>query len=246
MEKDFADHIFSNFSPPNWRKKVQKWNEAYGYMDVDAINLKNIFQDRFSEENFHLEYTHDRPFKDFMSDCIQVMNSDKKNLYDCFFFAFLTFSDTGDERLHFSNSESENLVPLELVLEEVKKQEVTWGKPKIFLLQADDMSLIPKGDEKEKEKKVKIPQDADRLIITSYIPQKVANNDSQEKNPSFLIQAFKDALLDEESNDLLSLTAIINGRMADMIEKSKKKSENQNMPVSLVTSTLTKLFYLRK
>lgn len=228
--------------------KHEKWVNA----DVDAIWLRHKLEEQFPGK-VTFKYKPNCTFGNFQ-ECIRNMHKEENSeRYDCFLFVFLTFHGEG-ERLLFSDG----MKPLEAVFEEVKMQEITRGKPKIFLIQADDVSLIPddktvfKGDEKIEKIKIKIPQDADRLIIKSTVPQAVTVWNHEQKNystdegkPSFLIQAFCNALENAKKNDdLLTLTTSINSNMAFLIENSMHK-RTSDMPVSLVTSTFTKLLKLR-
>ncbi|XP_045192524.2 uncharacterized protein LOC123548934 [Mercenaria mercenaria] len=260
--------IFSQPSVPlntNWTvKKTMVEDNNRGESDVDIAYLEDVFKTIHYPENAEV-----RVKTRFGKEQIKKYISDLGNpeQYDSFFFVFLTFlscetkkisssvnqqQEYQDERIHFKDGPC----PLQEIYDEVKKVKAMWMKPKIFLIQADDISLLyPEQFAKGEElvKRVKIPQDADRLIIMSDIPQKVANPLEDDRNQSFLIRAFGETLIEnsqakpEERQDVLSLTTTINGKVDAMIEELKKQDKtNQtnraaDMKVPLVTSTLTKL-----
>ncbi|XP_045181701.1 uncharacterized protein LOC123540593 isoform X2 [Mercenaria mercenaria] len=219
--------------------------------DIDALHLKKFFEEE--KEKFPVavdcKFRQNIDFDAYIKDYIEIMEDkdkkfDKYEKYDCFVFVFLTYID--DEKLHFHDK----CIPLEEILNKVKAQEVTRGKPKIFLVQSDDNTLLgvktlPKGPVEVIERK--IPQDADRFIIQSTVPQGIANRNTSSgtKNPSFLIQAFTQALSENwereehKREDFLSLSTEINGKVDDMI-RSSGDNRAGDMQVPLVTSTLTK------
>lgn len=115
----------------------------------------------------------------------------------------------------------------------------------------------------------KIPSDADRLMIWSTLPQELAylkenesakgafkssdkgepvdNPSDEQESGSFLIRAIVQILTSTE-DDLLTQTSWINGRVKSMIDGLKAGNpeyENTNLPVPLVTSTLTELFFFK-
>ncbi|XP_045214052.1 uncharacterized protein LOC123564484 [Mercenaria mercenaria] len=229
------------------KEKITKVDEEERSVDIDAIRLTQFFKEEKAKfpVNVDLRFDQNCKYDEFVEKYVQVMEKEKAKYekYDCFFFIFLTYvgeESIDDEKLHFYDK----CKPLGEILDEVKKQEVTWGKPKIFLIQADDKTLLgpktePKGPTVVKERK--IPQDADRLVIQSTIPQGIANRNNTDQNPSFLVQAFMDAMKSNWSlrHDFLSLTTTINKNVDDMINQSGGERKNE-MLVPLVTSTLTK------
>ncbi|XP_045192525.2 uncharacterized protein LOC123548935 [Mercenaria mercenaria] len=233
--------------------------DRHGYRsDVDAGYLQDLFKRIHYPETADVRLKN-RLRKDEIKQYIKDLGSSQECLeYDTFFFAFLTYlscENTGstvyrDERIHLDDG----LCPLQDIYDEVKNVEAMRMKPKVFLIQADDISLLfpiqyIKGEKIVKP--LKIPQDADRLVIMSDIPQRFANRsrETEEKNPSFLIKAFCDSLVEnsqrstENRLDLLSLTTVINNKVRVRIGELNKAGVERakDMHVPLVTSTLTKL-----
>lgn len=224
--------------------KIQKNDE-----DVDAVSLKTLFEDKhYFPAGATVECRALGTFKNLEQN-LKSMDTSKYEPYDCFFFVFLTFSEP-DGRLHFNDKQPpECFVHLEKIVNVVKDIRVTQGKPKIFLIQSDDMDLMkPKQYPKGPPEKVfvKIPTDVDRLIIQSSIPQKIITGVVRKE--SFLIQAFVDVITNniksDRKEDLLSLTIKINEKVSALIESIP--SPPQPLPVPLVTSTLTKLLNLHE
>ncbi|XP_060551182.1 uncharacterized protein LOC132712767 isoform X2 [Ruditapes philippinarum] len=230
--------------------------------DIDLKQIRNFFENE-KEGNFDAQIEVKQQirtsFEEFKSELKKI---DKENplAYQCFVFVFLTYSkpqheEYNEELLHFDHRfMAEGLVPQAKIIDEVKNLNVTKGKPKIFLIQADDLSLLKDKmthkakPDYETPKVIKIPTDADQLIIKSTIPQRIANKHAAKETPSFLIQAFLKAMkTKKEREDLLTLTTTINRHVADLITEYKNKSGDlraTDMHVPLVTSTLTKLLFL--
>jgi hypothetical protein len=237
-----------------WRK----YYEENG-IDVDAAYLKTLFDNKkYFPAGAEVEIKAVGTFnhtKEMLEDMDKKFSENEH--YDCFFFVFLTFSEP-DGRLQFKCCENKpkesGLVHLEKIVDVVKNLRVTRGKPKIFLIQADDLTLTKlkeyeKGPEKVEFKLVKIPTDVDRLIIQSTIPQKIVTGEGRKE--SFLIQAFVEAIRNnsdsQNKQDFLSLTTTINGQVSELIQKTRPLPVRAaDMPVPLVTSTLTKLLNLQE
>lgn len=234
--------------------------DMYGIRsDIDAQHLKRTFKEVFPDAA--VVRLKNQPKKQEVLDYIKALGNPKASEFDTFFFVFLTyvsFENTQpgstfyrDERIHLYDT----LCPMEEIYDELKKVDGMQMKPKIFLIQADDVSLLfpiqyIKGEEIIHVKPLKIPQDADRLIMTSDIPQRLANPDlkAEKKNPSFMIEAFCQTLSEnsrsdpQEKQDLLSLTTAVNAKVRARINKMKVENERaKDMNVPLVTTTLTKL-----
>lgn len=240
--------------------KILMTEEATGCKrDIDLKQIRNFFENE-KEGNFDAQIEVKQQirasFEEFKSE-LKKLDKEKPVEYQCFVFVFLTYSkpqykgEYSEELLHFDHKKmAEGLVPQAKIIDEVKNLNVTKGKPKIFLIQADDLSLLKdKMTQKvvgfETPKVIKIPTDADQLIIKSTIPQRIANKHAATETPSFLIQAFLKAMKNKkEKEDLLTLTTTINRHVADLITKSKDKRA-ADMHVPLVTSTLTKLLFLQ-
>ena len=241
VRKQILVTIFSQISPlvkgPNPPKKIMATDSQ---LDVDAVYLKTFFEQNYPGKAEVIVLNGQT--KSDVSTYIKGLEK-IKNTYDVFIFVFLTYI-SPDERIHLKDG----MYPMQEFYDDTKELDVMKMKPKIFLIQSDDMRLLSekfykKGE--EEENKVKIPQDADRLIIMSDIPQQLANiKDTEEKHPSFLIEAFVEALVEnsrrppEHRLDWFSMTTIINNKVQRKIER-KKFEEFLNVP--LITSTLTKL-----
>jgi len=146
------------------------------------------------------------------------------------------------------------------------------AKPKIFLVQADNRALLVPEiftkaggfDEGPEPIGVKVPTDADRLVIFSTIPQRlstlpgdattdagdvVSSPRSDPNASSFLMQALIEVLKMKSDTDLLCLTPSILGHMEKLIEDFKKTHtsyNNRKIELPLVMSTLTKRVILKK
>lgn len=261
-------YIFSQRFPLGNADKRMYWkiteeNDHLGTLDVDVMALRRLFHK--NKELFpvpvDIKYRASRSFDEFQS-CVQEIDGQEE--YDCFFFIFLTYNtpDYGnsynEDKIHFNDRTLEKgVIPQAKVIDEVMKLKVAVGKPKIFLIQADDISYYgPKQYMKGPTfvpdfVNMKIPQDADRLIIKSTIPQHLANLDSSgnridgSKKPSLLVDAFVETLLNNlnkkpaERKDLYSLTTSINGKVCRQINQLKHERKG-DMNAPLITSTLSK------
>ncbi|XP_060560504.1 uncharacterized protein LOC132720393 [Ruditapes philippinarum] len=256
--------IFSQSFPlkhgdDNYLKKSMLTIEGGVRADVDARFLQDVFKELYPE-------TSDVILKNSQTKLqvkyyIQQLGKKENKEYDYYFFVFLTYmscsniesSSNKDERIHLYDG----LCPMQEFYDEVKRVEALAMKPKIFLVQADDINLL--DDKKFTKTKgemvivkaMKIPQDADRLVLMSDLPQRLANPDLKagDKLPSFLIQAFGKTLLNnskrspEKRLDLLALTPIINSKVLKRIDDLRKDGNKRakDMTVPLVSTTLTKL-----
>ena len=229
-----------------YHKKLEKDKEGKD-RDVDAIYLLRLFKRQTEEGLRDLEVLQDVNYATFVGN-LKEDNTLKE--YDSFLFVFLTYlgkDDCGDSgaRIHFGDIE----VPLTDIQDMLKSIPAMFGKPKLLLVQADHYDLgvtrqiyplAPR--EEERYKTVKIPTDADLLIMMSTV--------SREKTSkaSLLVQAFGDmaamnmgrARCDQE--DFLTLTVAINARFKELSQQVACAGENVPLPV--VTSTLRQLLYL--
>jgi hypothetical protein len=240
-----------SYRDENQQKRTEVENKDIGTkVDVDVICLKNFFKSLFGKRVTIINKS-SQSFEETVNLIKEKLQQATEDEYDCFWFVFLTYVDDKG-RLQFYGNEKDDLQPLEKIIDTVKDIPVTRGKPKIFLVQSDDMTLdkpitLTKGTEPVPARvQVKIPTDADRLVIQSTIPQKLARKES------FLIQAFVKALKEnnarptEHRDDLLSLTTVINKIVADLVDpltEERKREGKDDLPVPLTTSTLTKLLY---
>lgn len=252
--RDDGEILVTVFSQPfplgEDAKREEVWkllgtDEYDAKFDVDMMALQKLFKD---SSLFPAKVEWVQKLNLSFEEVKNYLKSIGKKTYDCFVFVFLTYSEStgtkyADERLHFNHTElDKGVVPLGHILEVVKEIEVAIGKPKVFLIQADDISLIEGMSLKGRPvpPREKIPQDSDRLIIKSTIPQVIANQvlkhteqppqkknkttgkQNEEKSPSFLIKAFVEAVRENATRsgnryDLLSLTTCINEKVEHMI-----------------------------
>ena len=263
IQKRILVSIFSQYFPLKFGgvKKLQKSmkediNQG-SRADVDACHLRQIFEETYPELA-DVILTECKTKSDIKTYIQEIDTKPEYLQYDYFFFVFLTYlscSNNGstvykDERIHLDDG----LCPMQEFYDEVKKVQSLAMKPKVFLVQADDINLLeeemfPKGDD-EQVKLMKIPQDSDRLVLMSDIPQRLANPDPETeiKHPSFLIQAFGKTLIENSNRppatrlDLLSLTPLINGKVQSKIDELREKGNKRakDMTVPFVSSTLTK------
>jgi ubiquitin len=242
------------------KKKSMLTIEGGARADVDALFLQAVFKEIYPETSDVILKNSQTKLQ--VKDYIQQLDKNDKE-YDYFFFVFLTYmscsniesSSNKDERIHLYDG----LCPMQEFYDEVKRVDALAMKPKIFLVQADDINLLDKKKFTKTKgemvivKAMKIPQDADRLVLMSDLPQRLANPDlnagDKDKRPSFLIQAFGKTLLNnskrspEQRLDLLALTPIINSKVLKRIDDLRKDGNERakDMTVPLVSSTLTKL-----
>ncbi|XP_052817463.1 uncharacterized protein LOC128243625 [Mya arenaria] len=185
---------------------------------------------------------------------------DKGHEYGSFIFVICSYLGNEDEIEIYDGS-----VSMDNFFDKIKSFESMAAKPKLFLIQVDDKKLfptnsIPKGTTAFATNVVtkKIPTDADRIVIFSTIPQVLANDQlpakqhtesgqnvsqpSEEPKSSLLIQAFIDVLTKNANMDLLSNTPFINGKVDELIKELEL--DKVDIPVPLVTSTLTKQWFL--
>ncbi|KAH3852170.1 hypothetical protein DPMN_094669 [Dreissena polymorpha] len=162
-------------------------------VDVDLKLLDEFFRD-----NFHIvpeiELNCNATFKE-IEDCVKNIDGAKN---DAFFFIFLSFLNKATKKgqpyrdcshslqvkCHIGDSKShdvhEYIMPCQ-VIDMVKINASLALKPKIFIFQADDASLLPtkmvsKGPTAYVDfKRMRIPTDADQLMIISTLPQDLAN-----------------------------------------------------------------------
>ncbi|KAH3747926.1 uncharacterized protein LOC127847852 isoform X2 [Dreissena polymorpha] len=175
--------------------------------------------------------------------------------YDAFFFIFLSYLCTTERgkqgKLPCIKVEClDSAVPIEEFMNMIKGRPDMALKPKIFLFQADDRDLlkpwiIKKGKPEDVVfRSVKVPTDADQLMLLSTLPQDLPSlkksfseavptaseaggvvsqpSGSDEKvvvkqEPSLLIRAFVEVLKANKDTDVLCCTPLINGKVDEMI-----------------------------
>lgn len=242
----------------NFGKGFKKFEN--GEDDVDAVEIVKFFKDRLKLQDEDIVCR-----KQFPGDEMAYSR------YDCFFFIFLTC--IKKSKMQLSGDEQ---FSLNEILDMAKKEKSLAGKPKVFLVQADDLEIWREKDPGEAVKgyqklvESKLPQDADRLVIMSTIPQAMALHPTAGGTMSFLVKAFIDSMLTKNEQDLLSKTVEINAQVYRSIrsalekdagdEKEKMvrsdarklsedfKTENLKtspLKVPLVVSTLTKFLKFR-
>ncbi|XP_052820965.1 uncharacterized protein LOC128246678 [Mya arenaria] len=268
--------IFSNPHPTDGTSEYFKLpGEGEGF-DIDADQIKNLFMKRYTltkkDVKILLNYTQ-KEVQDTLTDWGKP--GGPAEWYDYFFFFFLGYAQGGEDpnNLQFYDDS----LSLEKIHDAIKTLKPYAGKPKIFIIQSDNLNLIPttkvlKGPEDRKVEPRKIPQDADRLIIHSDIPQLFANTSHEQyvkqikiqgakagestkvlPKCSFLIQAFICVMENEKyaDVDLLTRTCHINALMDTMVTnicfhygEDEKVKEKLTLP--LTTTTLTRQVKLKK
>ena len=230
-----------------WQKRLQLSAHEEERLDADLDHLLNSFVYNYIEgkDDYRVEQKLTR--KDLLAYFDEFKKDNTLKNYDCFFFFFLTFQcgeGSKEKGLHCFNDKV-NLEELYKRLDEVPDMRM---KPKVFLVQADSVSLLERldGEKSIKEKGTKlvgmrIPHDADRITVVSSVPS------LQEGGLSPMIQAFTQVIEenDKEINkrDFFSLTGLMNKKVEAMIKEFRKKNEDfkhNDLTVPLVTSTLTK------
>lgn len=181
--------------------------------DVDAVEVEKFFKDRLKLQDEDIVYP-----KEYLG--VEMTY----NRYDCFFFIFLTC--IRDSQIHISDDKT---LSLNEILDKAKNEKSMAGKPKVFLVQADDLEMWKPLYTGEAEKgnrklvKTKLPQDADRLVIMSTIPQAMAVHPTVGGTMSFLVKAFIDKMSIENEQDLLSKTVEINAQVYESIQSALEK-----------------------
>ncbi|XP_052784763.1 caspase-6-like [Mya arenaria] len=277
--------VFLN-KKPNEKLNIKVSIEHNDEEDIDVNKIRTLCKTLLGYELEPDIFINNK--KDEVNEKLKNISETIAKEYDCFMLFFLGQIDhskeTDDQSLKFRFWDGS--LPIDEIQNCVKKSSYMAGKPKIFVFQADDTRLLPTTvrtkakpiDEKEEpeQKTKKVPTDADMLIITSTIPQLLANTQNerflqytgfvQEKTKgvqpsdlrgSFLIETFVETLLDKSNRniDILTLTTKINGKIEDLSENVRKDERfddeiNQQildkLELPLTTSTLTKLVVFKK
>ncbi|XP_052818843.1 uncharacterized protein LOC128244799 [Mya arenaria] len=239
--------IFTNPKPTKGTSPYFKLHE--GDFDIDAVRIRNLFVERYELAEKDVDILPNRKVLEVLTKLEEWGKAGgSAEWYDYFFFFFLGYAQNGEDpnTLQFYNDS----LSLEAIFNAIKSLKPFAGKPKMFVIQSDNLNLIPtahlaKGSEDRKVGTRKIPQDADRLIIHSDIPQLFANTSQDEyieqlhkveehhpkagkstklpdetnKNCSFLIQAFIRVMVDGKyaDDDLLTRTCHINALIDTMV-----------------------------
>jgi len=280
--------IFAQSSPIGTMQhaKCHKDYKGMSKMDIDAHALHVLLKDRLNiKGDIRL---HNNRKKKEIEEIIKAIKS-----YTAYTFVFLTYL----HRSYRCVDKNEDLiecydasVSLKEIFLWMERNEVFHGKPKLFIVQADDLTLLYPGkrvkgsggiggsDDDIMTVRSKIPKDSDRLLLFSTLPQMLANPDRKTggssprtqptqstsqgdsvettppKNPSFLIQAIRDVLCDPNTQDhaiephLVKQAVWINMRVKILTEQLRKddKFKEANLPLPVVTSSLTNHFRLTK
>lgn len=263
--------IFSQHKayPVNTRGAFKKNVVPHDYLgkdvDVDAARLYDFFM-----SNFEIEPTvRNNNTKSVILETIKDERSQSADseMLILFFLTFLSECEGSSNEGLFDCLDS--TIDLEEIIEEVKKLKTYHGKPKLILIQADDVNLtdrrremLYKGTEPSLERRpaIKIPTDSDRLVIISRLPQELALHQKlsdvmtgmtlascskqSSESRSLFIEAFCNVLTSDrfQNEDFLTQTAVINGQVNKVIQQLKQKDENDkgvDLPLPLVSSTLT-------
>ncbi|KAH3747923.1 uncharacterized protein LOC127847382 [Dreissena polymorpha] len=217
-------------------------------VDIDVKLLDDFFRKQFTKTpvvELHVNNTYDEIHK-----YMKAIEADK---YDGFFFVFLTYlykeRNKKGELPCLKVECYDSAVPTEDFMGMVKKRKDMALKPKVFIFQADDLDLMTPNIIKkatgfgEIQKQMKIPTDADQLMIISTLPQLLTTlrpvtnvviptasegggmvgqpSDESEKvtvrkENSLLIKAFVDVLEANRDVDVFSCTPLINGKVEQL------------------------------
>lgn len=185
------------------------------------------------------KYTHRRKRNEII-DYVKGLR-DVTDKYDAFIFVILTelVKKRGEGNLFKAFDEN---FTLEEIFEELSKIPKLVAKPKFFIIQATDVTYtsVVKGDEGGKP--VKIPKDANRLVIYSTLPRQ---NNPRNTSISYLVEAFIKAMKEHApGKDALTLTTYINREFARLL--GSPVPQRMTSPLPLTSSTLTDLLYLFK
>ncbi|XP_052820836.1 uncharacterized protein LOC128246601 [Mya arenaria] len=243
--------VFLNKRKQNPNASLKVPIECSDEEDVDLNIIRNLCKTKFGVD-IEDEIVRNNN-KDEILKKLKAFSETRAKDFDCFLFFFLGFIGDSQGATDSQTYKSDDgFLPIDEIYNSVKKSSDMAGKPKVFAFQAGDTRLLPStsmtkaipyGKEVEPKTK-KIPTDADMLIITSTIPQLLANTNherfqtytgfapkattsvqpSDAVRGSFLIQAFVDSVLDESNRDadILTLTTVMNGKIEDLIEDVKK------------------------
>lgn len=192
-------------------------------VDIDELELCRFFESRMGNK------VKICPHRDRKLAEIEDILGKISEEYDMYFFVFLTFLTAGKEK--YANEIRVDCYDLPVTLDKIfdcVNRDPFIGKPKIFLVQADDQRILPKEDTKVGGfvgsktditlKTVKIPTHVDRHLIMSTLPQQLTYLDAlkgvglsdkhkpisrpmcadDQPNGSFLIRAFVEVLSDPE------------------------------------------------
>ncbi|XP_052781599.1 uncharacterized protein LOC128218096 [Mya arenaria] len=243
--------VFLNKRKQNPNVSLKVPIECSDEEDVDLNIIRNLCKTKFGDD-IENEIVRNNNKDDILKQ-LKAFSETRAKDFDCFLFFFLGFIDDSQGATDSQTFKSDDgFLPIDEIYNSVKKSSDMAGKPKVFVFQAEDTRLLPTPymdksfliEEEPQAKTKKIPTDADMLIITSTIPQLLANTNherfqtytgfdpkattgvqpSDAVRGSFLIQAFVDFVLDESNRDvdILTLTTKINGKIEDLIEEVKK------------------------
>ncbi|KAH3776736.1 uncharacterized protein LOC127845533 [Dreissena polymorpha] len=254
-------------------------------VDVDMKLLDKFFRKLNPDTVIKRLVNHTR------AEIFEEIDNINANSYDAFYFVVLSYLDKGHHHHHHEHEASDTgfkiqfydkSIEMSELMDRVKSRPGMALKPKVFIVQADDLELltpniihkaIPSGPG-YKESIVKIPTDADQLLLVSTIPQSlvekghatsVAHSDggivthpteqderARRENSghtipksSLLIQAFAQVLRDSDL-DVFSNTPTINGKVLELLKSLQLGNEfDDKIPVPNVYSTLTRFLCLK-
>ncbi|XP_052815531.1 uncharacterized protein LOC128242425 [Mya arenaria] len=239
-------------------------------VDVDIVALDQFFIDRYDSQHLEVKLCRNKLKREIEEYLVTLAEDGWK--YKSFFFIFLSYLQDGeheDVRIQLYDK----AIPVDFIFNRIKDLPSMALKPKIFLIQADDLRMLyPTQIDKAIPENIeikKIPTDADRLVILSTIPQALSPladavrettpvnepNASRGVQPtpprletSVLIRAFLTVMNDHVHRDenLLTSSTRILGKVDNLIDPLQKTDdyENYDIPLPLVTSTLTKRYFL--
>jgi hypothetical protein len=242
----FPIYPYGSARDPSKTKTTIVENPSIGQKcDIDAVYLKGFFRKIF-HGGADIGVKKEPSFAETCEDITKRIQSGKK--YDYYFIIFLTFVDD-KERLQFNEPNFEQgLQKVDVFVSLVMDlQREIDGKPVIFLIQADDLTLL---DEQTKQKASVFTGDRDRileteptnqgfLLIRSTIPQKITEKES------LLVRAFVEAMENNmtksgrEQKDMASLMDNIKHQVIMMVRNETRSSRTSDMPEPIVQSCLS-------
>ncbi|XP_052817284.1 uncharacterized protein LOC128243516 [Mya arenaria] len=249
-------------------------------VDIDIAKLDEFLVDIYGKDKMEVKFYRNQKASEIENRLVKLAKNGWE--YEAFFFVFLTYLD--DEKQSGVRIQAyDKAIHLDFLFNPIKNAPSMALKPKIFLIQADDIGMLyPTHVEKAIPDHIevkKIPTDADRLVILSTIPQKLTpladkerdkekgkqtpENDSDSHqniragpvqsvvprfDTSVLIRAFLTVMNNDDyrGENLLSNSTRILGEVCNIVEPLQNTTDydNYDIPLPLVTSTLTKLYFL--
>lgn len=159
-------------------------------MDADAYEIHRLFKDVLPvDADIHLHNNRKRQEIETIISEITIKHGENPTYYSrygAFVFAFLTYRSRNLPGMRFDDYEDridcyDQPLTMEDIYKMVKEKQPFIGKPKIFIVQADNIRLLYPGEVTKGPEPVlpnaitrRIPSDVDRILLWSTLPQKLA------------------------------------------------------------------------